>query len=159
MKKDWFSSSAHLSYPRSGGMTETKLKFFPDPLFGMYDIEEMRQSFKSMQDSFSKIFPKVDRQLLLDLLLREQQDPNNAPIYTLEVFMKKGTNIEKVRDTILQRTGTIPSIHDEGTHIVATHKVTLDLLKFISENEDVLEITGDYSGGATSIGARHEHRH
>lgn len=36
---------------------------------------------------------------------------------------------------------------------------TMDLLKFISENEDVLEITGDYSGGATSIGARHEHRH
>ena len=36
----------------------------------------------------------------------------NAPIYTLEVFMKKGTNIEKMRDTILQGTGTIPSIHD-----------------------------------------------
>ena len=76
----------------------------------------------------------------------EQQDPLNAPIYTLEVFMKKGTNIEKVRDTILQGTGTIPSIHDGGTHVVSNHKVTLDLLKFISANEDVLEITGDYSG-------------
>ena len=83
----------------------------------------------------------------------------SAPIYTLEVFMKKGTNIEKVRDTILQGTGTIPSIHDGGTHVVSNHKVTLDLLKFISANEDVLEITGDYSGGAASIGARHEHRH
>ena len=64
-----------------------------------------------------------------------------------------------MRDTILQHTGTIPSIHNGGTHIVATHKVTLDLLKFISENEDVLESTGDSPGGAPSIGARHEHRH
>jgi len=96
---------------------------------------------------------------LTDLLLNERKDPNNAPIFTLEVFMKKGTDIEKVRDTILQMTGTAPSIHDEGTHIVATHKVTLDLLKFISENDDVLEITGDYTGGAASMGARHEHRH
>jgi hypothetical protein len=125
----------------------------------MSDLEEIRQNFKRTQESFLKIFPKVDPQLLLDLLLREQQDPQNAPIYTLEVFMKKGTDTEKVRDTILQRTGTIPSIHDGGTHVVSNHKVTLDLLKFISENEDVLEITGDYSGGAASIGARHEHRH
>lgn len=125
----------------------------------MSDLQELRENFKRIQGSFSKIFPKVDPQLLIDLLLNERKDPNNAPIYTLEVFMKKGTDIEKVRDTILQRTGTVPSIHDEGTHIVATHKVTLDLLKFISENEDVLEITGDYSGGSASTGARHEHRH
>jgi hypothetical protein len=125
----------------------------------MSDVQEVRENFKTMQKSFSEVFPKVDPQLLIDLLLNERKDPNNAPIYTLEVFMKKGTDVEKVRDTILQRTGTIPSIHDGGTHIVATHKVTLDLLKFISENEDVLEITGDYSGGAASIGPRHEHTH
>ena len=81
------------------------------------------------------------------------------PTYILEVFMKKGTNIEKARDTILQCTGTIPSTRDGGTQVVSNHKVTLDLLKFISANEDVLEMTGDYSGGSTSIGARHEHRH
>jgi hypothetical protein len=125
----------------------------------MSDLQEVRESFKRTQESFSKIFPKVDPRLLTDLLLNERKDPNNAPIFTLEVFMKKGTDLEKVRDTILQMTGTVPSIHDEGTHIVATHKVTLDLLKFISENDDVLEITGDYAGGAASMGARHEHRH
>ena len=95
----------------------------------------------------------------MDLLLREQLDPANAPTYILEVFMKKGTNIEKVRDTVLQGTGTIPSIHDGRTHVVSNHKVTLDLLKFISANEDVLEMTGDYSGGSAFIGARNEHRH
>jgi hypothetical protein len=125
----------------------------------MSDLDELRENFKRMQGSFSKVFPKVDPQLLIDLLLNDRKDPNNAPIYTLEVFMKKGTDMEKVRDTILQRTGTTPSIHDGGTHIVATHKVTLDFLKFISENEDVLEITGDYSGAAASIGPRHEHTH
>jgi hypothetical protein len=130
-----------------------------DHLMHMSDLDELRENFKRMQGSFSKVFPKVDPQLLIDLLLNDRKDPNNAPIYTLEVFMKKGTDMEKVRDTILQRTGTTPSIHDGGTHIVATHKVTLDFLKFISENEDVLEITGDYSGAAASIGPRHEHTH
>ena len=125
----------------------------------MSDLQELRENFKKIQETFSKSFPKVDPQLVVDLLLKEQQDPNNAPIYTLEVFMKTGTDIEKVKDTILQRTGTVPSIHDEGTHIVSTHKVTLDLLKFISEYEGVQEITGDYTGGAASIGARHEPRH
>ena len=68
----------------------------------MSDLQELRENFKRTQESLLKVFPKVDPQLLVDLLLREQQDPLNAPIYTLEVFMKKGTNIEKVRDTILQ---------------------------------------------------------
>ena len=71
------------------------------------------------------------------------------------VFMKKGTKLKGERHNSVGY-WTIPSIHDGGTHVVSNHKVTLDLLKFISENEDVLEITGDYSGGAVSIGARHD---
>jgi hypothetical protein len=125
----------------------------------MSDLNELRQNFRKIQESFSRVLPKVDPQLLVDLLVREQQDPNNSPIYTLEVFMKKGSNPEEIRDRILQRTGTVPSFHDAGTHIVVNHKVSLDFLKFISENENVIEITGDYSGGSASIGARHEHRH
>ena len=125
----------------------------------MSDLDELRQNFRKIQESFSRVLPKVDPQLLVDILIREQQDPKNAPIYTLEVFMKKGSNPEDIRDRILQRTGTVPSIHDEGTHVVANHRVSLDLLKFISENDNVMEITGDYSGGSASIGARHEHRH
>ena len=66
----------------------------------MSDLQEVRENFKRTQESFSKVFPKVNPQLLINLLLNEQQDPNNAPIYTLEVFMKKGTDLEKVRDTI-----------------------------------------------------------
>jgi hypothetical protein len=125
----------------------------------MSDLDELRQNFRKIQESFSRVLPKVDPQLLVDLLIREQQDPNSSPIYTIEVFTKKGSNPEEIRDRILQRTGTVPSIHDEGTHIVANHRVSLDFLKFISENENVIEITGDYSGGSASIGARHEHRH
>jgi hypothetical protein len=53
----------------------------------MSDLQELRENFKRIQESLLKVFPKVDPQLLVDLLLREQQDPLNAPIYTLEVFM------------------------------------------------------------------------
>lgn len=118
VKYNEFSSRSCCTSPNS----------FTDNFLDLSDLEEIREKFKRTQETFSKIFPKVDPQLLLDLLLREQQDPHDALIYTLEVFMKKGTNIEKVRDTILQRTGTIPSIHDGGTHVVSSHKVKLDLL-------------------------------
>jgi len=55
----------------------------------MSDLDELRQNFRKIQESFSRVLPKVDPQLLVDLLIREQQDPNNLPIYTLEVFMKE----------------------------------------------------------------------
>lgn len=61
----------------------------------MSDLDELRQNFRKIQESFSRVLPKVDPQLLVDLLIREQQDPNNPPIYTLEVFMKKGSNQKK----------------------------------------------------------------
>ena len=124
----------------------------------MSDLQEVRENFKRIQKSFSQTFPKVDPQLLIDLLLKEQGSERCTHLH-IRSFHEKRNKHRKSERHNFERTGTIPSIHDGGTHKVATHKVTLDLLKFISENEDVLEITGDYSGGAASIGARHEHRH
>jgi hypothetical protein len=45
----------------------------------------------------------------------------------------------------------VPSIHDKGTHYVTNHRLTLELLGELAEPEDVLEITGDYTGGLTGI--------
>ena len=69
-------------------------KLCPDQLLGMSDLQEVRENFKRTQESLQGI-PKVDPQLLIDMLLNEQKDPNNAPIYTLEVFMKKGTDLKR----------------------------------------------------------------
>ena len=49
-------------------VTKTKLKLCPDQLLDMSDLQEVRENFKRTQESFSKVFPKVDPQLLIDLL-------------------------------------------------------------------------------------------
>jgi hypothetical protein len=80
----------------------------------------------------------------------------SAPIYTVEVFTKEGTNPEKSKEHILETTGTVPSIYDNGTHYVSSHRLTLEILKKLNDIDYVLEVMGDYTGSASSTGARHE---
>jgi|SRR5689334_13566685 len=56
---------------------------------------------------------------------------------------------------IIQKTGMIPSLYD-GTHYVTNQKLPLEILKEISVCDDVLEITGEYSGSCGSIGSVHD---
>ena len=95
--------------------------------------------------------------LIGDFLSREiEYGPDNPPMYTLEVFTKKGTDPKKARDYIYKKTGMVPGVYDKGTHYVTNQKLTLQILKEISDCEDVLEITGEYSGSCGSIGPTHE---
>jgi hypothetical protein len=50
----------------------------------------------------------------------------------------------------------IPAVYDKGTHYVTNQKLTLQILKEISDSDDVLEITCEYSGSYGSIGPTHE---
>jgi hypothetical protein len=52
-----------------------------------------------------------------------------------------------------------PAIYDNGTHYVTNQQLTLDILKEISDSEDVIEVTGEYTGGLGSYGASHERSH
>ena len=40
---------------------------------------------------------------------------------------------------------------------VTNQKLTLEMLKEISDCDDVLEVAGEYSGSCASIGSVHEH--
>jgi hypothetical protein len=59
---------------------------------------------------------------------------------------------------IIKRTGMIPAIYDNGTHYVANHRLTSEMLEQICKDEDVLEVTGEYTGGIGGWDASHEHR-
>ena len=120
------------------------------------ELNEIIAQTRSLGEAYQRVFPKTDPALVYDLISRLQQDPqNNAPVYTLEVFTKEGTNSEKSRDHILQTTGTIPSVYDNGTHYVSTHRLTLEILKKLNDIEYVLDVMGDHTGGAASIGPQH----
>lgn len=120
-------------------------------------LEELRTQTQNLGKAYRELFPKVDPAFVYDLILRLSENPeNNAPVYTVEVFTKEGTNPEKSKERILQTTGTIPAIYDNGTHYVSTQRMNLDMLKKLNDIDYVVEVMGDYTGGASSTGPRHD---
>jgi hypothetical protein len=126
------------------------------------ELNALRIQRKKLQAIYTQVLPKVVPGLIGDLLSREMEynQPSNnnaeAPMYTLEVFTKNGTDPEKAKNYIFQKTGMRPAVYDKGTHYVTNQKLTLEILKEISDSDDVLEITGEYSGSWGSIGPIHE---
>ena len=120
-------------------------------------LEELKTQTQNLGKAYRELFPKVDPAFVYDLILRLSENPdNNPPVYTVEVFTKEGTNPEKSKERILQTTGTIPAIYDNGTHYVSTQRMTLDMLKKLNDIDYVVEVMGDYTGGASSTGPRHD---
>jgi len=122
----------------------------------MNKLEELKTKTQDLGKAYRELFPKVDPAFVYDLILRLAETDNNTPVYTVEVFTKEGTNSEKSKERILQTTGTVPAIYDNGTHYVSTQRITLEMLKKLNDIDYVLEVMGDYTGGASSIGPRHE---
>jgi hypothetical protein len=123
------------------------------------ELHRLRIEYEKLYAIYDTILPKVKPALIADLLSREidyYSDGKNAPMYTVEVFTKKEIDSEEAKMYIIQKTGMVPSIHDHGTHYVTNQKLTLEILKEISDCEDVLEVAGEYSGSCGSIGSVHE---
>ena len=120
---------------------------------------EIKDQFLELQKKYQKHLPKVDPELIDDLLLRLMENPRVAPMYMIEVFTKPGLNTQEVRSYIIGKTGMSPAIYDNGTHYVTNQELTLDMLKEISDSEDVIEVTGEYTGGLGGYGGSHEHSH
>lgn len=77
-------------------------------------------------------------------------------MYTVEVFTRDGLDAEVARWYIFDKTGMMPAIYNQGTHFVTDQKLTLEKLKEISDSDDVLEVTGEYTGSWASNGPTHE---
>jgi hypothetical protein len=120
-----------------------------------YEIERLIIQHDKMEATYLEILPKVCTNLVRDLL-RRKEEPGCRPMYSVEVFTKKGTDPEKCRDHILNTTGMVPSIYDKGTHYVTHMRLTLEILKILNEFDFVLEVTGDYIGTEASLGPMHE---
>jgi hypothetical protein len=123
------------------------------------ELHRLRIEYEKLLAMYTIILPKINPALIADLLSRDIEYYNegkNAPMYTVEVFTKKGIDSEKAKQYIIQKTGMVPAIYDHGTHYVTNQRLTLEMLKEISDCDDVLEVYGEYSGSCASIGAVHE---
>ena len=121
-------------------------------------LREIKAVYRGLQTLFETYLPKADPVLIHDLLVREQQHSKLAPFYMVEIFTKPGTDSETMRNMIMSKTQMVPAIYDKGTHYVTNQRLTLETLKEISDSQDVIEVTGEYTGGITGRGASHEHR-
>lgn len=97
--------------------------------------------------------------MINDLLTRQREDPRVTPIYMIEVFTKEGIDSQKAKEFIFNKTGIMPAIYDNGTHYVTNQKLTLEMLEEISDSEDVMEVTGEYTGSIGGFGPSHEYLH
>lgn len=122
------------------------------------EIKEIKTVYRGLQTLYNTHLPKADPGLIDDLLMRQQQNPKVTPFYMVEIFTKPGINSETIRDMIIKKTQMVPAIYDKGTHYVTNQRLTLEILKEIADYQDVIEVTGEYTGGVTARGASHEHR-
>jgi hypothetical protein len=120
------------------------------------ELQELRLQYQRLQEAYRKILPKIDSNLIDDLLSHLHEDQDTKPMYTIEVFTKDGIDSEAARWYIFGKTGMMPAIYDHGTHFVTDQKLTLEMLKEISDSDDVIEVTGEYSGSFASNGPMHE---
>ena len=115
--------------------------------------EEIAQSMRKFEELHNQYLPKVDRRLVIDLMLRLRDNPAEKPMYTIEAFVEEGGDPEEIRNEVIRMTGMAPQMYDRATHIVAHHKLDYELLKQIQDHPKVVEVTGTYMGSAASIGA------
>jgi hypothetical protein len=106
--------------------------------------EEIISAMEQFKRVHEKYLPKVNCKSMIDLFLRLREDPNAKSIYTVESYLSKGVDTEKVRNEIIRITGTAPhpNFHDGGTHVVTHHRLDYDILKQINDAESILEVMG-----------------
>jgi hypothetical protein len=117
------------------------------------NLDLLRNMLLGFKSACKQIVPKVNPTLIADIIERQQENPE--PIYMLEVFTKAGVDSEKIRNLILEKVGVTPELYDNGTHYVTNQKLTLEMLKEISDYDDVVAVEGDYTEAITGLGPSH----
>ena len=107
-------------------------------------IEELEKKFEEFEILMKSCLPKVDTQLILDILHHSSADKN--PMYTIEIFLNKKPDIQELRNRISNDLKVMPAFYDGGTHVVIAHRVNLKMLEYMALDENVYRIRGTYTG-------------
>ena len=120
-------------------------------------VDEIIRKFDDLESSMNMHLGKVDKPLIVDIILRQKSEKTNNLLYTLEVFIKPNQDTQAIRNRIVSETGMSPAFYDQGTHIVVAHKLDFKMLKMINDIDFVERIRGTYVGaGGASIGATYD---
>jgi hypothetical protein len=118
----------------------------------------IKKKFIEFEDAMRTCLPKVEPKLIIDLLHTLKED--EYPGYTLQVFLKNGSDTDAFREMIIKDLGVVPAFHKDeefGEHAAIEHRVNFETLNYLSNFDDVIEIGGSRAGGGrASIGPRLE---
>ena len=112
----------------------------------LYEVSEIKNQFEKLQKKYQTQLPKVDPYLVYDLLLRQQKNSATLFMYNIEVFTRQAINTNAAKEYVYKKSDMVPAVYDKGTHYVTNQKLTLEILKEISDREEVLQISGEYTG-------------
>jgi len=78
------------------------------------EIKRVYAGLETLYHAFSKIRYVFGS---YDLLRRLHKNPNDAAIYMIEVFTKRGVNPEAAKKYIFDKTGMVPAIYEKSLQI------------------------------------------
>ena len=122
-------------------------------------LVELREQFQKLEETFTRTLPKVDTALIFDFLNLEIAAKGEPLPYTIDVYTREGIDTTQAREYIFDKTGMMPAISENGTHYTTNQILTLEMLKEISDSDDVVEITGNYTGEIAWHTLRHVEMH
>ena len=67
-------------------------------------IEDLNRKFEEFQMACKTILPGVNRHLIEDLILHQQENPNMEYMYKIETFTRKDADVNKIKKAILEKT-------------------------------------------------------
>ena len=119
------------------------------------ELQELRLSTKDYGKPIEKSFQRLTLILLTTCFCAERR------IHTLNQCTRSRSSPDRIdteaaRWYIFGKTAMMPAIYDHGTYSVTDQKLSLEALKEISDSDDVIELTGEYSGSFSSTGPMHE---
>ena len=115
----------------------------------MSEVQDVVSKFNTLEGALNEVFSKVDPLLVVSLIFDRIAEKNN--IYTVEAILKPGQGTEVIRNEVIKATGMAPAFYLNGTKMIVSHTLDLDLLKRINDVPDVISLKGSkFSAGASS---------
>jgi hypothetical protein len=111
----------------------------------LYKVLEIKNQFEKLQKKYQTQLPKIDPYLVYDLLIRQQKNPGTIYMYNIEVRTKRRQDTNAPKEYVYKKTEMLPAVYDKGTHYVTNQKLTLEMLKEISDCDDVVQVSGEYT--------------
>ena len=108
---------------------------------------ERSQKLEGMYNAFmqdvSKLFPKTDSNLLLNVMALERKFPDMKPHVHLEIIFPKDTNLELPKYEITEKYHVQAAIHRWDKNIlVVTGMMSVDTIAEIADHKTVEKISG-----------------